>query len=743
MDAGHSELTPSPAQEEMEITADMLLGVWVPYSLAHTEHWTYEDDCEEPVRMPEEAEAKCCTSLAEDSTTATDSSAPVRSEDEAEYLEEDCEVQPKCGVAALATLGCEWPGDSADEVAMEEGQTLTEPPSGTSVAGHSPESCTILEPTREAEEAAQDKSAASSEAAGTEWPGVNDQSTVPDACSPCLGDDTGHETVSREEDFEYPSEHNTGVQARQQHIWPSSSIDTEMSMEEESEEPQSAKISADMSAPGRSVELRTVLQASREADEDEQKEPASPLEAAAATCPYVTVRSPVADACSPRLSYYAGHEAAFQEDDFASSPEHNIAARAIQQCILPSYATDVQMSMKEEPASPQILANLSEAGRSPQLSTVLRVSREADEDEQDKLAFSSEDTMAKCPDATVRSTVADACPSNSGNDRRNDAEFAGEDIISGPACVLIAQAAQEQLGPCEHFADEHVSEEVNLAETFPTISKTGDRSQFHQTLDPLMKKQESMHATSNEVEQTWACSRSRGSAMQMPAVVNGERLPLRRPLLHGLPAIKIRGRGGLDARGFSAGCSTRDSSTRSPDSAASTRSPGTSDISSCGVDSAELTPRTPGVDEQSDMGSTQASPLNPVRIWSAYPECGRVPAMSLLPAYAVRPKLAREQSASRRAGQPLEPSSKAVTHSVNSSCQPWQLPKQSHDRCTKANSCGRGMHAEFDCRATVRLPPLLPAKSISGYSSKKVPIVTAESTNHSVLPAGLRACRRS
>lgn len=744
MNTGHGGLTPSPLQEEMEITADMLLGVWVPYSLAHAEDWSYEDDQEEPVRMPE-AEAECCTTLAEESTTATASSASVRSGDGAECPEEDCEVQPNCDVAALATLGREWPCDSADEVATEEGQASAEPLSVTSEAGHSPESCAVLERTREADERVQDEPAAASEAARTKCPNVNDQSTVADACSPCLGNDEGHEAASREEDFESPHEHDIAAQTIQQHIGPSDSIDAEMSMEVES---RSAQRMADMSEARRSPEFRTVLQASREADEDEQDSPASSLETAAAKCPDVTVRSTVADACTSSLGDDEGHEVASQEQDFESPHEHEIAAQAIQQHRFPSDSTDAEMSMEEEPLSAQILEDSSEAGRSPQFSTVLQASREADEDEQDEPASSSEDTEAKCPDVTVRSTVADACPSNSGNDGRNDAESAGEDVTAGPARVLTAQTSQEQLGPCEHVTDDDVSEEVTTAETSPAISKTHDSPQFYRNLDPTGRKEDSTFAASNGVEQTWPCSRSHGSTMQMPAVVHKERLPLRRALFHDLPAIKIRGRGGLDARSFSAGGSTRDSSTRSSDSAASSRPrlQEQSVFSPYSVDSAEETPRTPDVNEQSDICSRHSSPLNPVSIWKAYPECGRVPAMSLLPAYAVRPKLARQQSTSRHAGQVVEPSSKAVTHSVNSSCHPWQLPKQSHDRFTKANSGGRGTHTDFDSRTTVRLPPLLPAKSIRGYSSKKVPIVTAESTNHSVVvaqPAGLRACRRS
>eukprot|EP00930_Biecheleria_cincta_P027791 TRINITY_DN1944_c0_g1_i1.p1 TRINITY_DN1944_c0_g1~~TRINITY_DN1944_c0_g1_i1.p1 ORF type:complete len:772 (-),score=140.60 TRINITY_DN1944_c0_g1_i1:188-2362(-) len=714
----------------------MLLGVWVPYALAHTEDWFYEDDNDEPVYMPKGV-AECCTALADDSATAIVSSASARSEDEAECLEEDCEVQPNCGLAAPATLGRSWPCDSADGVATEEGQMSTELPSIASEVESSPESCTVLETTRDEEEDVQDKPAAASQAAG-----ATDQSTVADTCSPCLGDNEGHVAALHKEDFESPPERDIAVQAIQQRfILPCDSTDAEVSMEEET---LPTEILTDMSEPWRSPEFSTVMRASREAGDDKQDKQAAASQAAAATD-----ESTVADTCSPILGDNEGHMAAFHEEDFESPPERDIAVQAIQQrIILPSDSTDAEMSMEEELLPTHVLMDMSKPWPSPEFSTVMRASREAGEDEQDKPATPLETAAAKCPDVTVRSTVADAFSPNSGNDEGTDAELAGEDGTHAPSCVLTAQTAEEHFGPCEHFIDESVSREVETpAESSPATSKTGDTPAVHQTLGATGRIEEGRFAAIDGVEQTWSRSHSRGSKVQVAAVVHKERLPQRRTFFHDLPAIKIRGRGGLDARASSAGGSARDSSTWSPDSAVSSQPwlQESSVVSACGVDAADLTPRTHDISEQSDICSRQSSPLNPVRIWSAYPECGRVPAMSLLPAYAVRPKLAREQSASRHAGQVIEPSSKAITHSVKKSCQPWQLPKQGHDRCTKDYSAGRGMHPEFESRTTVRLPPLLPAKSTSSYSSKKVPFVTAESTNRSVVaaPAGLRAWRRS
>lgn len=403
----------------------------------------------------------------------------------------------------------------------------------------------------------------------------------------------------------------------------------------------------------------------------------------------------------------------------------------------------------EEAALPaEILLGMSQAGQSPEGSTVLERSHEAEEDVQDKPATSSEAASAKWPNAIFGSAVANACSSSSSKDEGNDAEFVGGDGSLATACVSAAETAQEQLGPCESFFAEDTTEaETTTADATPTRSEMGNKPNFHPA-PALRRTGEGMLAADDGVEHNWLRPHHHGMATRAPAVQ--ERLPLRRGLFHDLPAIKTR-RGRLDARASSAGGSTRDSSTRSPGSAASSRSwlqdrPVIS--ANIAENAAELTPRT-DVNEQDETSSRRSTPLSPVNSWAAFPACGRVPAMSLVPAYAVRPKPSRERSASREqsARRMIEPFSKASTRSARSPCRPWQLPKPGHERCTKSCSGGRGTHSEFENHAaTVRLPPLLPAKSTSGYSGKKVRMATAESTTHSVAtaqPVSLRALRRS
>lgn len=647
MDAGHEGRTPSPPQddvEEMEVTTDMLLGVWVPYTLAHKEDWAYEDDHEEPVRMPEdwayeddrdepicmpESEAERCTVVAEDSTAATVSSATLRSGDAEVLMEDIFEAQPECDVAALATDDRVQPCDSADdEATIEEELASTELSLASNEVERSPESSTVRETTREAKDVVQDKPANYSEAAEPEFPNVTDEAPAVDACSPSFGDDEGDAAARRQHDFE-------------------------------------------------------------------------------------------------------------------ARPGCDVADLATQQHVGPRDSTNVEVSREEATMPAEILLGMSQAGRSPQGSTVLERSHEAEEDVQDKLA-TSKAASAKWPDTTFRSAVADACSSSSDNDEGNYAEFAGEDAALATACVLAAEKAQEKLGSCESFVAEDATKEGRTAaDTSPVLGEMGNKPEFHSAPAPG-RIEDGMLATNDRVEHSWLRPLHHATAIQAPAVQ--ERLPLRRALFHNLPAIKTR-RGRLDARASSAGGSTRDSSTRSPGSAASSRSwlqerPVIS--ANVVVDAAELTPRT-DVNEQGEISSRQSTPLSPVNTWAAFPECGRVPAMSLLPAYAVRPKPSREQSASRHAGRMIEPLSKAATRSAKSPCQPWQL-KPGHDRCTKGWSGGRGTHPEFENHATVRLPPLLPAKSTSGYSGKKVLMATAESTTHSVTaaqPVSLRAWRRS